>query len=528
MGQEIPATPRRVSLADWFSELALSVEEFLNSHPVLSIALFTMAYIPYVYARALCKPLWYDELATLAVAKLSSLGDIFLALLSGIEPNPPFLYVITHFSTRLQGNELITARIPGMFGFWLMCVCLYFFTARRGPSLAAMLALLFPFATDLFYYATEARPYGLLLGFSSVALLAWQSAATGKHREIWLPTLLLSLAATISCHYYAILIPVPFLCGEALRCLKRREIDWPQGAAIAGSYLVLVPLWPLLHTQTTRLGVHWAQPALATALDFYTSSLVPFLPSLIIMLLAVSAYRLFRAAPVPLPSALPLQELAAALAFALLPILTYIIGLVLTHTYTGRYSIAVLVGMTLLFWWITRSLLAPDLQSTLIIALILAASLALNEARTIRRTIHASLETLLQDVHPFPFDGGLPVVVQDPRDYLQMTHYASPRLTSRLYYLAEPSQALKYEGSVGLDISLRDLKRLLPLQVEDYNSFVRTHKQFLLFWGKPTFEGLIGWQLSKLKDDGARFQLVEQSKMRLLFRVELPPPMSTR
>jgi len=500
---------------------ANELEHLLARFPVFTLVIFTLAYIPYVIARTLQKPLWYDELATLAISRLPSLHAVFGALYQGFEATPPLIYLLIHWSTRLPGNELITARLPAMLGFWLGCVCLYLFLSRRGWRTAALLGLLFPFVTGLFYYATEARPYGMLIGLSALSLLAWQHTLEhNRRRMIWLVVLFLSLAATLYSHWYGVLTPVALLCGELSIWLKGREIDWPRAGVIVGAYVILLFLIPIMKAETHRLGVNWAQPYLQTTIEFYLFALTPFLFPLLAIATVVALLQWMGVRdrdPAPRES-LRVEELVAAFAFFLIPFMGYLLGLVV-RGYTGRYTIASLVGMAVLFWWLTNHYFRGALSASFIAVIVLCCFIGINELRDIRRAIRYSLDTKLQDVFPFPFPGNLPVVVQDPRDYLQMAHYARPDLAGRLYYLADPNISLQYTGSVGLDISLTDLSKILPLHVVPYRSFLANHRQFLLFWGKPQEGDLIGWQLPKLYKDGARLELVEQSKQRLLFCV---------
>lgn len=497
------------------------LESFLAGHPVLTLAIFTVLYVPYVCARALLKPLWFDELATLLVARMDSISQIMAALGSGVDAHPPVSYVLIHWSSALPFNELISARVPSMFGFWLMCVCIYLFAARRGARIWALMALIFPFLTGLFFYATEARPYGLVLGFSALALLAWQYAPGSRYRALWLIVLSLSLAAAICTHYYAVLVPISLFCGEAVRTWRKKAVRW-EWVAIGAPYAVLVDLRPMISAQTSRLGVHWAQPSYEAVLEFYSTALDPAVISLAAAVLAVAIYEFIRRDPeTQAEESLPFEELAAAFAFAAIPIIAYVVAVLYTHSYTGRYSIAGLVGMSLVFWWVAQRFSRASLERALIAVLVLYAVVGIDELRTVRRASRTNITRLLGDFYPFPFDGDLPIVVQDGRDYLEMVHYAPPELARRIYYLADAGQSMRLEGSLGVDVALLDLKKWVPLQVEDYRPFIAQHDRFLLFWGKPEEFALIGWQMTKMIEDGAKLELVRQHGNRLLFAVDM-------
>ena len=123
------------------------------------------------------KPLWNDELYTLYIARLPDFSDVWAALSTGAEQTPPFFYVVTRASLALFGPSELSLRLPAVVGFWVMALCLYRFVSNRDSALAGLVAMLFPLVTSAYYYASEARPYALVLGFSGVALLCWQAGA---------------------------------------------------------------------------------------------------------------------------------------------------------------------------------------------------------------------------------------------------------------------------------------------------------------------------------------------------------------
>src|SRR3954467_12547732 len=95
------------------------------------IAAFTVLYFPLTILRAAARPMWFDELFTFYISRMS-LGNIWTILSSGIEPNPPLSYWLTHFSMGLFGKNEIAVRLPAIAGYWLMSICLFFFVRRYG------------------------------------------------------------------------------------------------------------------------------------------------------------------------------------------------------------------------------------------------------------------------------------------------------------------------------------------------------------------------------------------------------------
>src|SRR5262249_2780883 len=142
------------------------------------------------------------------------------------EQMPPFFYVLTRASLSLFGESNFVLRLPAVVGVWAMGLCLYRFVSKRSTALYGLMAMFFALTTNACYYAFQARPYGLVLGFSGIALICWQSLAEEKeNRVLPLVGLWLSLAAAVACHYYSVLIPMAFALGEVARTLRRSKID---------------------------------------------------------------------------------------------------------------------------------------------------------------------------------------------------------------------------------------------------------------------------------------------------------------
>jgi len=63
-----------------------------------------------------------------------------------------------------------------MLGYLVMMLCIFFIVRRYTTPVYALIAVLASYLTRVPAFAIEARPYGLLLGLSSLALLSWMRA----------------------------------------------------------------------------------------------------------------------------------------------------------------------------------------------------------------------------------------------------------------------------------------------------------------------------------------------------------------
>src|SRR5262249_41637938 len=149
------------------------------------------------------------------------------------DQTPPLPFLITRAALALFGANDVAIRLPEVIGFWVMGICLFLFVSRRAPAVYGFLAMLFPLVTGAYQYAYEARSYGLVLGFSGLALICWQSAAGKSRRLLPLIVLALSLAAALSCHYYSAFVFLALAFGETVRSISRRRLDFPIWCALA-------------------------------------------------------------------------------------------------------------------------------------------------------------------------------------------------------------------------------------------------------------------------------------------------------
>ncbi len=86
-----------------------------------------------------------------------------------------------------------------MLGYLVMMLCIFFIVRRYTTPVYALIAVLASYLTRVPAFAIEARPYGLLLGLSSLALLSWMRATERRNRFGSLAVLCLSLSATFFC-----------------------------------------------------------------------------------------------------------------------------------------------------------------------------------------------------------------------------------------------------------------------------------------------------------------------------------------
>nr|MBA3915034.1 glycosyltransferase family 39 protein [Terriglobales bacterium] len=190
------------------------------------LALFTLFYVVPTVRLTRIKLFWDDEFFTLYLSRIPSWTILLQALATGADQHPPTFYYLTHSITQVLGTSHVTLRVTAIAGFWLLCVCLYEIVRSLTTPLWGVVAMLFPLTTNFYYYATEARGYGLVAGFAGLAVLCWLEVSRSRRRRLYLPLLAFSLAAAVASHYYAGLIVLCLGLGELARTMLQRKIDW--------------------------------------------------------------------------------------------------------------------------------------------------------------------------------------------------------------------------------------------------------------------------------------------------------------
>jgi hypothetical protein len=127
--------------------------------------------------QAIRTPFWFDETATVAVARMPGLSGIWRALEAAADTNPPLYYYLLQVSRNLIADDHLTYRLPSILGLLVSIFCIYKFLSRGVGAFAGIIGSTFLLLTPMRYYAHEASPYALMIGCVSVAIVAWQRSA---------------------------------------------------------------------------------------------------------------------------------------------------------------------------------------------------------------------------------------------------------------------------------------------------------------------------------------------------------------
>lgn len=497
---------------------ALSAIEHRWQYLLALLALLSLAVTVVLDGR---RPLWNDELFTLYISHQPNLQGVWNALLTGAEQLPIFFFVIVRLFTRMFGNGPIPLRLPETIGFVVMNLCTFAFVRKRVPASYGFVAFLFPAVTDAYYFAYEARPYGLVMGFCGLATVSWQSAAEGLKRPWSLIGTGIFLACAFNCHYYAVLLLFPFALGELARFFEKKRLDWAMYMAVLLPLLTLVPAFPLIRASSKYSSHFWARPSWTSLISFYSNLLFPAALALTLLVLAsglavyLSDHRRSELIWNARPTA---HEFAIAFGFVLLPIVAICLAKFVTGAFTSRYAIYSIIGLSILLSWSLAWLGRFDRVLGLVLAAIALGCWLVAGIRAYEQ--FGWNEASQNSTFNFLASAGsdLPVVMASPHQFFVQSRLAADQHRGHFIYLADVPLALKYTETDTVERGLLALKNYAPLDVEDYRTFAAAHSQFLVYGFPDPF----GWVIQDLLQSGRSISIKGRNGDSLLYLVGAP------
>lgn len=492
-------------------------------HRVAVLALIVLAYF-LVTALQARRELWHDELYTYYIAKAPSLSLLFQEI--RLDLNPPLIYLADRASLHFIGDNAYAARLPSILAFLFGSICFYAFAARQMRPIYGLLAMLVFWSTPFEYFATEARPYGLIIGFFGLAMLAWQKAVEpdrGK-ASVWL--LALGVTGMVCSHFFAIIYIVPFCLAELWRWRRSRKFDWAMWASLVLPSILLFIYKPLVMPLVTRYEKsHFSASAQASPLKIVGFFYRMLEPESLFLLLAICAglvviWRFGRRREDE--SAPRLNSLGWVLIGGLLLIPAFVnVAIMRSHGVAfPRYSGPALFAIALLF----ALLLGNATNFSRISA---AAACCVLFAYSMGASTPAALKSLLaRNVAPKPASPivtvrpDLPLVAGSGLTFVELDRYGDPSTVARLHYLTNRKYAIQYAQSTIFE-GMAYLKRFFPIRatVMPYDEFVAEHPTFLVL---GTVEYHEDWLLRRLIDIHATLVYLGNYYGQQLYQVTMP------
>ena len=489
------------------------LDDWLEHHRRLFLLLFSVLYLLGTARIASRRFLWADEVLTAYMTRLR-LQELWSALASGVDLEPPLFHLITRAFTSVFGESPLAIRMPAILGGWLMSVSLFQFVSRRFRTLYAGIAMLIPFVTGAAAHTYEARSYCIALGFTGLALVSWQCAVERPRRGVCLIGLGSSLAAAIACHYYMVLALLAIGLAEAVRSFSRKKIDVPVWIALAAGLIPLPLHASLIRTAMTFSGgAWWSTASLGALVNAYQWFL---LRAIIPAVLVITGLALFRFNRLTAPPAgktapggdLPASELCMVLVLASSLVGAFVIARLTNGIFSARYGVCLVFGFSILpLPVISRYDAVRPLAGALSFVVLLGSFLAMQVLKHQER-FHTP-ELLLRA------DKSLAIVIDNPLDFIELAYNAPPEIASRLHYLASRADSLRYAGTDDDDRGLLLLRQRFAIGVEAPDLFFQRHTRFLVWQGARER----WWLLPKLITDGASINLAGALEAERLYLV---------
>jgi hypothetical protein len=441
--------------------------------------------------------LWFDELHTFYIAQAPTVAR-FIEEVRRLDWNPPLMFALVRGSFTLFGISELTTRLPAVLGYFLASACMFVFVRRRAGALWAAVGVALFWYSPFSYFASEARPYGILLGFMGVTLVAWDSAATRSKRGWALAGIAAGNTGMMLSHVFGPLVIMPFCVGELVRNWRQRRIDWPMWAALLLPLISAVVYIPLVQSAEAAVFPPENQGSIQKAVWFYSKVFVQVLPPLLAAAAVAFAIALRRRRASGNDDAAPgfaAHEVAFFVPSLLSPALLNAVAM-RTHTaFYDRYGITMVLTMCVFLALFVAYESRLNRVAGFAAAVVTVGFLLLRVIGTLVAQPPAYSSKFTQ-VHP-----ELPFVDNSALTFLEMDHREDSAFLRRLYFLSDRASAIQYAHST-LTEGMPVLKQYFPVRANTptYSDFVAQHRHFLVY-GMIDEQG--EWLLKKLRAEGA-------------------------
>lgn len=456
--------------------------------------------------------LWFDELITFHISGLSSPQAIWDALSVGADGNPPLGYLLTSFSFFLFGANDVAARLPSTCAFLGASLLVYLWVYRRQGGLYAICGLLILWLTGAFSFGFEARPYALLLFFTTLTITCWMAHARANRSKWALAGVALFLAAAVWSHYYGVLLLAPLATGELIRTARSRRIDWPVWMAMFGGALTLIACLPLIEVNRQLYSKAFWSPAEAAHFYFaYHYIVAPGSRSFLVAAIVLVSMEVIHLAKVGASQrgsrrcSYPPEESGVIVALVATPILGVLLGLVFTGIFVLRYAIVGAIGVVMLALIVLERASAHRRGRVFAVVVVLMASFVTvrvvdDDQPDLSRIRVTDLARTYEILATDPIPGGLPIAIASPIIFAQVYHYAPPQIAARVVYLSNPKAAVEWLGTDS-DTGMERLSRAVGWPARPEAHFRSQHERFLIY---DAPNGPFSWLPAKIADEGKR------------------------
>lgn len=467
------------------------------------------------------------------VATLRQLVEVQLHF--PISLDPLFYHLLGFLSVKLFGATTFAVRLPSIVGFLLMQVCLFAYVRRIAGGFAGFVAAWVPAITATLFYAQQTRPYGVLLGLSALALLAYQHSIRDQVRTRWLVTLAVALLLALNSHYFAILLLIPLYGAGLVRMVALRRIDLPLIVAIAAGSageLLTLPFQPAAsqfrrhYYNAGRVTFHAVTQSYRSLFVSYTGQSQPA-QHLILVMLSVAALVLLAALVVRARSRdlhVPIAEQTFLVLLSSLPFFGFVLAKYVTHSIEVRYILPAMIGVAALIALAALPLYSKP-QLHLPLAAVCLVWLVVEGTAEVRRAHIMRDEDRAHALFAAP-PGDAPIYVQNMGNFNELAQIIPDgHLRSRM--------SLVYSAPYEIEIARHDTQSLTAEHMRHFTHFniaryedLRAQPGQHLFLVYPQGSGW-DWLLTQLQRDHATMTPLGPALQGELVSVTFPQGMTS-
>ena len=202
----------------------------------------------------------HDELFTSYIAQAPTIGRL-LTLTRTIDLHPPLSYLFVRTSFAIFGVSAWSCRLPFFLAFLVTSALLYFFVKSLLSPVYGLIATLVLWSSPYSHLATEARPYAMVLCFTTLLLVSWyqivKEAATGN-RWMFAAAVAGGFGLLLS-HVLGALAYGAFLAAEIMRFWIHRKPDWRLWTAFMVPLVSVLTYLPLMRIRSDLLFSEYSQ-----------------------------------------------------------------------------------------------------------------------------------------------------------------------------------------------------------------------------------------------------------------------------
>jgi Dolichyl-phosphate-mannose-protein mannosyltransferase len=490
----------------------------------------------------------HDELFTFYIAQAPSLGEL-LKISHTVDLQPPLAYLLVRLSFAIFGVSSWACRLPFLVAYFVSSAIVFYFLRRLLSPTYGLIGTLLLWSNPLAYLAREARPYSILLCFTTLMLVSWYLAVAVEGwagRSKALALVMASGFGLLLSHVFGLLVYAAFFVAEVLRFAIRRKADWTLWAMLLVPLCSVVTYLPLLHNHSTILFAKEYHVTPILLLSFYWESIRFLITPLAFIALLAALWPLWRTeVQVTMPVISRATYISFGFLLTVISLMPLAIGILLGRMGTAffnRYGVVWLVPLAIVPALILGYCTGRNRIAGLAAVLMLTVMLVFNTAGKAwlvdqvsnlvppgaaakalyvvcpppiipvhypptPRYLEAELATAPFISHLDSVAPELPMVANTGLTFVEVDHQETAQVAQRLYMLTDEEAASTIAHDT-VFAHYEEVKQAFPVirgKVEPYQAFIAAHPRFVVL---GAYNNPQGWLLRKLDRDGANLRVI--------------------